>query len=522
MAALLSLTLCSCKMEGLSDTPGKGWDPYEDDAAGEMMILGKQLSNPYSVDNMTNALGSLYPTKADGGVNATDLYVRFLPATQDEYDLLDSLGVQMIDHPVDYEIVRDGDYYHDPSVPEGSITWQYAVVPTDFEFPSGIKHEILEHCYITEHRVVTRAGEGIDWEEVEREAFRISGNGDMIPSGGTKASAAAEPSGRITLVDSRYPDTPEGVKGVRVACNVFVKIGQAYTDSEGYYQIGKSFSSKPRYWLVFKNRKGYGIGLNLILVGGSSSSLGKHSQEGYDAEITRDSGKTLFSRCVVNNAVWDYMEQCGNSNASMKAPPSNLRLWIFNKLNSSSTIMMQHGAGVDNTIIGKYLGDYAVIAKWFLPDITIGTKGKDDYASIYSATVHELAHASHYQQVGKGYWDKFIAFILSSFVSSGFVTYGTGGEEDAGICEVSEMWAYYMETKLYRERYPDSQAIFGTSWWFYPQIFLYLDDRGLSRYQISKALPEGVTDRDLLREKLLVLYPEFKTNILLAFNRYYR
>ena len=31
---------------------------------------------------------------------------------------------------------------------------------------------------------------------------------------------------------------------------------------------------------------------------------------------------------------------------------------------------------------------------------------------------------------------------------------------------------------------------------------------------------EGITDRDKLRSKLIALYPEFKTNIMLAFNRY--
>ena len=47
-----------------------------------------------------------------------------------------------------------------------------------------------------------------------------------------------------------------------------------------------------------------------------------------------------------------------------------------------------------------------------------------------------------------------------------------------------------------------------------------LDDRGLDFYKIYQALQPGVTDREKLQEKLLSLYPEFKNNINLAFNRY--
>ena len=47
-----------------------------------------------------------------------------------------------------------------------------------------------------------------------------------------------------------------------------------------------------------------------------------------------------------------------------------------------------------------------------------------------------------------------------------------------------------------------------------------LDDRGLDHYNIFKALVPAVTDRETLQQKLLSLYPEFKTNIMLAFNRY--
>ncbi len=499
----------------------------EERLAHGMIVLGNHLEDPYSVKNITRALESLYPTKAGSvEVTTTDLYVRFLPDGQHEYDVLEAMGLEMLDHPMDYEILREGDWYHDPAIPEGDITWQYAVVPPDFVFPEGMHYEVLDHCHITEHDVISRAEQpDVDWEAVEREAFRLTGNASMLAPESRAGEGSAKPSGRITVVDGRYPSSVEGVKGVRVACNLFVKIGQAYTDENGYYTINKSFSSEPRYRLVFKNKKGFGIGFNMVLVGGSMSTMGKHSPEGYSMEVDSSDDRTLFSRCVVNNAVWDYFESCKTSTGTIKLPPSNLRLWIFHALDASSTVMMQQGAGIDNTKIGEYLkeylGEFSSLVKWFLPDITLGLKGRSDYASIYATTVHELSHASHFQQVGVQWWDKLMEYILMSYASSGMQTYGTGGEQDAGYCEVAEMWGYYMETKLYRLRYPDSAATFGTSWWFYPQIFIYLDNKGLNRFNLFRALMPAVTDRDKLQEKLLSLYgDEFKTQINTAFNRY--
>lgn len=64
------------------------------------------------------------------------------------------------------------------------------------------------------------------------------------------------------------------------------------------------------------------------------------------------------------------------------------------------------------------------------------------------------------------------------------MTYGDGAGDGAGYCEIGEMWAYYLESKMYKERYGGSFPTFGTSYWFYPQIFRFLDERGLSQSKI--------------------------------------
>ena len=60
-------------------------DIIEDEATGDKLahdeiVLGAKLDDPYSVENVTKALASLYPVKADRvDVTPTDIYVRFLP-----------------------------------------------------------------------------------------------------------------------------------------------------------------------------------------------------------------------------------------------------------------------------------------------------------------------------------------------------------------------------------------------------------------------------------------------------------
>ena len=87
-----------------------------------MIELGEKLEDPYTVENMQEALTKLYPTKAGRiDIKATDLYVRFLPADDAQLKRLKALDLYLMDHPMDYRIVREGDYYQDPEVGEEAL-----------------------------------------------------------------------------------------------------------------------------------------------------------------------------------------------------------------------------------------------------------------------------------------------------------------------------------------------------------------------------------------------------------------
>ena len=150
----------------------------------------------------------------------------------------------------------------------------------------------------------------------------------------------------------------------------------------------------------------------------------------------------------------------------------------------------------------------------------IGTKVAADYARIYSSTCHALAHASHFSKVGTDYWNKYILYIIESYIKTGGMTYGDGTGENAGHCEIGEMWAYYLESKMYKERYGGSFPTFGTSHWFYPQIFRFLDERGVSRSDIFSVLDETVISKNDLKSALILSRPEKKETIEQIFSRY--
>lgn len=485
----------------------------------EMIVLGQRLENPYKTENISKALASLYPAKAGlVAVEPTDLYVRFLPKSQAELESLKECDIHLLDHPLDYDILVEGDWYHDPEVPDGDVTWQYAVVPVDFIFPN-IEYQVIHNCFIPDSETATRAP-GIDWNAVEREAYIITGNESRLNDSALTKSGKVAPSGRITIVDEKANGgKPFGVAGVRVSCNSFVRFAHCYTDRDGYYHMPKEFSANLRYRLVFENEKGFSIGVNMVLVPASVSTLGKAGPEGISAEITSSSESKLFKRCVVNNAAYDYISRCKYEDMDILPPPYDLRIWVLHSLESSSAVMLHHGTIVESELISRFLGDFASLIKYFLPDITIGAKDKGDYASLYSTVCHELAHSSHFAKVGTGYWNKYIKYILENYVKTGNV-YGDGLSADAGYCGVGESWAYYLESMMYKERYGGSVPTFGSSFWFYPQIFRYLDERGLTRSDIFYVLEGNITTKSDLQSSLIRTFPQKRTVIEQVFSRY--
>lgn len=512
------LLFVSCSEDGMTPHEPVVPEAHEEAVPHEMIELGKKLDNPYTVKNISAAISAAYPTRSSVEVPATDLYVRFLPKGKDDFNLLDSLGVILFDYPLDYEIKTDGDYYHDPSIPENEASWQYAVVPASFAFPEGIDHELLDKCFIPDDEATTRGFEDVDWGLVEEMAYRQTGNETMLEP--ETRSRKVHPEGFIKIVDNGlYHKKTFGVAGVKVIVRNFVKFGKGYTDVSGHYEINRKFRAKLHYCLRFKNNAGFRIGFNKILVTASTSTFGTGSASGKDLTIDENSGDKLYRRCVVNNAAYDYITKCASYGIS--TPPKNLRIWILDFMKTSSALMLHHGTMLDNSLVKKYLNYYATIARVFMPDITIGTKGIDyKYSEIYAETVHELAHASHFARVGMSYWSTMAEKMLLNYITTGD-EYGTGNGELDGMCGVSEMWAYFMEYSIYKQRYyreiPDKR-----DFWFHPEALLDLEQNGISKKDLYFALASDVKDIKTFYEYLEQSCPGKKSIIDRVYKQYFK
>lgn len=84
-------------------------------------------------------------------INTTHLYVRFKPATVEQFVTLEeSEDLELQDFPMDFEIIQDGDYYQDTLQGTEDFQWMYTVVPVGYNFPFGIQKEIIEYLYLPE------------------------------------------------------------------------------------------------------------------------------------------------------------------------------------------------------------------------------------------------------------------------------------------------------------------------------------------------------------------------------------
>lgn len=411
-----------------------------------MMVLGEKLNNPYSIANMQAALDEMSGTRSDMSLKTIEpnkLYVRFLPKDTSDINLLDHLDLELFDYPLDYDIVQEGDFYHDPSIPDSMPTWLYTTVDVGFVFPE-MEYEILEECYIPEYgdsddEMETRSANDNILNELEMVAIdnaNLPTKYQITPE--TRALGfGTKPSGYITM-DNDFTGESEPVKGVKVRCYFLVNISSAYTSSTGYYKIGHKYVCGPHYSIVYENTNDFTVWGNWACIAAAQHSLGYHSKSGHDKHINKEENEWKWA--VINNAGYDYYEMCKKE--GIKTPSSNLKIWCWPNASSSSAPMLRHLLGIQLpgyayglasilvkgtlTVTSAAISSAALLISSHLPDITIGmdytanrntrhevkVTPNNHYEYHYGDVWHELSHASHFQYAGEAVWGPYINKIL--------------------------------------------------------------------------------------------------------------
>ncbi len=166
------------------------------------ILLGNQLTNPYTVANMQSAYNTLY-----GGsqvIVANNLYVKFRPVNTDQLAALEETDVELQDYPMDYEVLQDGDYWQDPALGAEDIPWLYAAVPVGYTPPAGIQYQVISPIFIPENDLVL---EGMAESLAAGGTYRVTVQGDTRTI--TRTDATADPyiiSNRIQCLIGYHPE----------------------------------------------------------------------------------------------------------------------------------------------------------------------------------------------------------------------------------------------------------------------------------------------------------------------------
>ena len=549
-----SLTLISCVNELEDDCNLEQATPM--DLTDELnltdgVIIGEKLRNPYSIEVMKEACDMLYPpTRGEDPVSDSLIvpnvkYVRFLPTDSVEYRLLMDSDLELFNYPLDYDILGDPSDYHDPNLPPEQITWQYTVMPIE-QTPPINRVETLGVGFVPNK---TQLGGAYDLLAIEKTANGIvlnelttnlsSGNGIDAPKPPTTTTSSY--TGKICVCDTGESDA-KGVKGVKVRARHFWKIRTAYTQEDGTYYIDmKDFEDvNPRFELRFENRYGFKLGYGIELIMPQTYNMG--STRIYTFEDS-DTGKDFkaWVLSTINNAAYDWYKRCKKE--EMPTPPSDLYVWAMEMASGAACPMLHHGtyntSGLSivslwTFLLGPLYGTltnawYSVLTNTIAPDVFVFGVDNTSTSDLYRSTCHELAHATHFQQVGEDVLDRALwwADVINYEVACGVLNGGSRPYEHPKIPKegkvgVTEMWAHAVGYIMLYEYQEDdlSNVLFPNRgrYWFKPEIIWELYKTGLSLQNINQSMTDGVVSMQSFKDQLMSDNPAYKDDISSIFN----
>ena len=397
--ALMGTAMIGCqKDDPIVETTSPLVEQTENSGMEENIKLGRQLENPYSVENMQKAYDNLKSKealiqKSDIVIETTHYYVRYLPNSEEELGTLkDDTTLELYDYPLDFEIVQNGLHYHDPSIPTEQITWQYCVVEKDYKF-EPIQYEILAELFLNKEDDESGAPKVFSgvYEQLEEESFKLTGNEEDLSSVDGKEGIQLKaskwtPSGYIKVHDD-VKNALIPVRGAKVRARRWFITKTGYTNSSGYFSTGRfrravNYSIKwedPEYDI--RNRWSFQAYYN-----------GPKMKNSWNLNI--NSGKSLRYATIHRAAYRYHYEDIGG----LKRPEVWRRLKI-NYIDKKGT-GINWGNNWQMFVPPALLGPLGIVIAPALPNIKIWGKDKNtgNYHStnvLFSTTVHELAHASH-------------------------------------------------------------------------------------------------------------------------------
>lgn len=351
---------------------------------------------PFSPENMLQAIKNL-ASLSNGKINVvtpstTHNYVRFEPQNLDQIFLLDDLGYDLWDTPLDQEIEYEGEYYQHPGLPD-SLNYFYTLIPVNYVITEAVPHTIISQVVLFDED----AGDEVDPEDVEdpwipepctpvcddptidcvpcsgngrvssqnrpedllkkttkqllgnnidlkalyTEAMRLAGHLDEIDDASTSGRTQGTryyPAGTIKVRDnSTNVDVP--VKDLYVKARRFFKMKSTQTNSSGYFSINKGFRKKARIILKFKNDYTKVRGINGSLKVWQYAWALRKKMSLYERSEMQNIAYTFNYQSDIDS--WSALQFAGAhclntlqetrqncTNNNINLPPSDLNIWI--------------------------------------------------------------------------------------------------------------------------------------------------------------------------------------------------
>jgi len=500
---------------------------------------------------MTNAWNNLTGQNLPALLPATHYYVKFLPATLDQFKKLNETELVLFDYPLEYDIIQMGDYYDDPAVPEGGIPPLYTVVKTDETLPANIPHEIKAELLLAPSD-----------SYLVKEALRLTGNSyevsyvgsggpssgrpepdpecqpgcpnypcclepdifcDDVPcvtdpnqgcnpgsanwpeclGGGGGSSEFTQndcgcmvftdmrkPGGCIKVEDSELstPNTPstfEGVRRVRVTMrDNWFSTSVTFTDDNGCWKINRRFSGRAWMSVKFESERGRfrGAVQNFANVwewaitikdnaGAIAGPVFNNIAINYHLWTAQGSqGHRFWGAATANNALHEFHDFALAD--GIASPPLHLSIWLSRTRTIGFALMKNFLGSIPatNAIIDGFVGSAllqslvdivgaglpsplaTILVETIAPDVMIGTDFQTS-DELKQLAYHEIAHTSHFMQVGSTYW---LGLIEAEVDANGW---GNENSDDAGRIAVCESWAEHIGMTYAHRRYGSNNSI---------------------------------------------------------------
>lgn len=321
---------------------------------------------------------------------ATHKYVVFKTRTWNEYNtLVKDTNTDFSDYPLNYN-VTEGEWYHGDETPIDSPTYQYAVVPLDYNSPSGVNMSEIEELYIPEKDpLANNSWANSDaMDELEIAAYNITGNSDELISdnpevgGRTNSRQRWHPSGSVKYFDENL-NTDVPVQNVKIRVRTRFGAYTLTTDENGNFYSQHSTKKKVRFVLRFDGpywdiRRG---------TYGQAKVMSGRRREPYNFYFTSGIRKAY---CITHVAAYDYYFKYAPF-YDLEQPPT---FW-----HSRPVIGVNHG--ISGWGVQTYTGSFRTPDLFSACDILIG---HDIYTTeakaLYGTVVHELTHAQHWDMSG--------------------------------------------------------------------------------------------------------------------------